>query len=286
MAAPDERPRTALEPGERGPAVLIVGGLLTSPWEYLAMRRDLLAVGASRVWLAPVLGMHWLVGAFIGLGSAASVVAATIDALAKLDGRPILLIGHSAGGILARLATASARFEGARRASRDSVGALVTLGTPHRATRVDGRLGLHGRRALRFLGRHAASPDALPTLTVGSDFDVADDGGGGRAVRRVRAGLASATYYALRGHGPRPGRGDGMVPFETAFVPGSEQIRLEGIAHAPVVWLAPWYGSPEGIAQWWDAAVELWRAGSATGEPVVQGTEPEPEPKPVVRSAP
>jgi hypothetical protein len=244
----------------RGPAVLIVGGFMTSPWEYLVMRRDLRRAGAERVWIAPVLGVHWLLSTFIGLGSAAAIVAATIDALARVDGRPILVIGHSGGGILARLATATRSLEGARLARPDAVGALVTLGTPHGATRVDGSLGRHGRRAVAFLARHGATPDAPPTLTVGSDFDAANEGGGGRALRRLRAELATATYFALRGrpvHGPK---GDGMVPLETAFVPGSLQIRLRGIAHAPLVWLAPWYGSPEGIAQWWADAVRLWRA--------------------------
>lgn len=257
--------RSAAADPARGPAVLIVGGLLTSPWEYLVMRRDLLAAGAGRVWIAPVLGIHWLLSAFVGLGSAAALVATTIDRLASTDGRPILLIGHSGGGVLARLATATAPFEGARRAHPVGVGALVTLGTPHRATRVDGILGRHGIHALRFLERHGAPPDAPPTLTVGSDFDVANEGRGGAALRRVRSELASATYFALRGRGADVPRGDGMVPFETAFLPGSVQVRLRGIAHAPLVWMAPWYGSPEGIAAWWDDAVRLWRdrAGSS-----------------------
>ena len=232
------------------------------------MRRDVFAAGARRVWIAPVLGMHWLASMFVGLASPASVVAATVDALHQVDGRPILLIGHSAGGILARLATASAPFDGARRARSGAVGALVTLGTPHGATRVDGTLGRHGRRAVRFLTAHGAPPDVPPTVTVGSDFDVAGDGGGGRGSRRVHAGLASATYFALRGHAAGPALGDGMVPLETMFLSGSAEIRLSGIAHAPLVWLAPWYGSPEGIATWWEDAVRLWREGI--------GSRPEP----------
>jgi hypothetical protein len=263
--------------GHRGPAVLIVGGFMTSPWEYLAMRRDLLRAGAERVWIAPVLGVHWLLSTFIGLGSATSIVAATVDALARVDGRPIVVIGHSGGGVLARLATATRSFEGARVAPPDAVGALVTLGTPHGATRVDGSLGRHGRRAVAFLARHGAAPDAPRTLTVGSDFDAAREGGGGHAIRRLRAELASATYFALRGRPAVDPKGDGMVPLETAFVPGSVEIRLRGIAHAPLVWLAPWYGSPEGMAQWWDEAVRLWRASAdarpgEADEPALQST--------------
>jgi hypothetical protein len=241
---------------------------MTSPWEYLVMRRDLVRAGAERVWIAPVLGVHWLLSTFIGLGSATSVVAATIDALARADGRPILVIGHSGGGILGRLATATRSFEGARLARPGGVGALVTLGTPHGATRVDGSFGRHGRRAVAFLARHGAAPDAPPTLTVGSDFDAAREGGGGHAVRRLRAELARATYFALRGRPAEDPKGDGMVPLETAFVPGSVQIRLRGIAHAPLVWLAPWYGAPDGIAQWWDEAVRLW---GAAAEPHAEG---------------
>jgi hypothetical protein len=90
-------------------------------------------------------------------------------------------------------------------------------------------------------------------------------------VRRMRAGLASVCYAALRGPAARGGPGDGMVPFESAFLPGSVELRLHGLAHAQVLWGAPWYGSPEGIAQWWGDGVRLWReAVGSTEEAVVR----------------
>src|SRR5439155_6587356 len=154
MARTTPRPPTRTE---RGPAVLIVGGLLTSPWFYRAMRRPLVARGASHVAIAPLFGAHWLASAFIGLGPATSIVARAIEQSSDDDGGgPILVVGHSGGGILVRLATAQRSFDGALRARPGAVGALVPLGTPPLAVRVDGTLGRQGMRALRFLARYGS----------------------------------------------------------------------------------------------------------------------------------
>lgn len=246
---------------ERGPTVLIVGGLMTSPPVYWALRRRLLRRGASRVAIAPVFGLHWLVAAFIGLGPATSIVARAIERLSDRDGgRPILVIGHSGGGILVRLALAGKPFDGARRARPGAVGAVVTLGAPHSATHVDGTFGRQGRLALRFLARHglvADSPEASPAwLAIGSTFSQGRREGRGDAGRILR-GLTRVCYVALLGPQGRRAQGDGMVPLECAFLPGAERIELRGFAHAPLA--RRWYGTEEGLDQWWDRAVAVWR---------------------------
>src|SRR5439155_25314708 len=86
------------EPGrvaapERGPAVLIVGGLLTSWLWYWPVEARFKARGASRVAVAPLWLWQWLVAGFLGPGRAASLVAASVDPLAACDRRPILVVG-------------------------------------------------------------------------------------------------------------------------------------------------------------------------------------------------
>lgn len=44
--------------------------------------------------------------------------------------------------------------------------------------------------------------------------------------------------------------GDGIVPVNSALIPGSEQIILVGVSHHTVVG-RPWYGSEEVIRSWW-----------------------------------
>jgi hypothetical protein len=275
--------RTPASP-ERGPAVLIVGGLLTSPWVYWSMKRPLMARGASRVSIAPLFGVHWLVSAFVGLGPATSIVTRAIERLSDEDGgRPILVIGHSGGGILARLATARRSFDGARRAPSGAVGAIVTLGTPHLAQRVDGTLGRQGMRALRFLARFGSSaggpsrgpsaglsgdPEGPAVLSVGSSY-AEHDGGSPWSLPSLRTALARACYAALLGPAGRRGPGDGMVPVACAHLPGARTITLGGFAHGPFVWGARWYGAEAGIEAWWAQAARLWTAAVAGGSPTI-----------------
>ena len=251
----DESPET-----ERGPAVLIIGGLLTSWLWYWPLGGRFRDRGASRVTVAPLWLWHWLVAGFVGPARSTSVVAAAIDRLAAEDGRPIIVVGHSGGGILARLALAKRPFDGARPARRDAVGAVVTLGTPHLATRFGGTIGRHGLRALRFLQAPDQAPgpsDPWATLSVGGRLPDAPPSGGSLA-SRIRRQFSALCYAALLGPGGRGVPGDGLVPLQSALLPQGEQRALEGFAHAPLLG-SPWYFSEEGIDQWWGRAVELWR---------------------------
>lgn len=243
---------------ERGPAVLIIGGLLTSWVWYWPVRGHLMSLGASQVAVAPLWLLDWLVAGFLGPGRATSVVAAAINRLASEDGRPIMVVGHSGGGILARLALAREPFDGACMARPTAVGAVVTLGTPHRATRFGGTIGRQGLRALRFLRRLDRRPrpdDPFAMMTVGGRLPPF----GSSLVGRLRRGFSMMCYAALLGSRGRRLHGDGLVPQSCALLPHGTRCRLDGVAHAPLLG-SPWYFSEEGIRRWWGPALEAWHA--------------------------
>ena len=264
-------PTASADDSDRGPAVLFIGGFPTDSTWYEPTRGVLLRRGATRVTIAPLRLWHWLAAAFVGLGPAASIVARAMDELSDEDGgRPILVVGHSGGGILARLALARKSFDGACQARPGAVGAVVTLGTPHLAKRVDGTFGYHGRRALRFLARHEAPPPPRPAgwLSIGSHWS-ADDLGTGW-LPRLRRAVALVCYVVLLGAGGERAHGDGMVPLECAPLPGADHLRLEGLAHGPKFWGPRWYASDEGLDRWWGSAMEIWqRSLISGGEPQV-----------------
>jgi pimeloyl-ACP methyl ester carboxylesterase len=238
-----------------GPAVLLVGGLFTSPIWYRHLRGALLARGAARFSVAPVWFWHWLHAGFVGAERSASVVAEAVERLHAADGRPILLIGHSGGGILARLALSSRPFGRARRARPGSVGALVTLGTPHLATRFGGTIGRHGLRAIRFLQAQDGAPSSAASpwlMTVGGRLG---DDDGHRS--RLRSVVSTLSYRALLGPAGTAAAGDGLCPLSCALAPDGERLALHGIAHAPFLG-APWYLSSRALDGWWDRAVSLW----------------------------
>jgi hypothetical protein len=257
-------------PDEVDPTVLILGGFLTSPPLYVPMRRRLLERGAAGVVVAPVWLPDWLIAAQRGLGPILTRSArALLDACelaagsARGGGAPLLVVGHSAGGLTARLLTSPEPFAGRRLGVAHRIAAIVTLGTPHRVTPT----GIAGRRlasvATDFAERVVPGPAFAPTtgyLAVASQAVI------GHATRDRRARLAYGLYRSFDAdlvlddvHRADGVPGDGLVPVRTAGLAGVETIVLDGIAHGQTR-PGPWYGSDEALDVWWPRAVEVWRA--------------------------
>ena len=97
------------------PDVLILGGLLTPALGYRPLRRRLLARGARSVTIAPIHAIDWMAAGLVGLGPLTIRAGLAIRRTHRLAGRrPLLLVGHSGGGILARLALSPEPYEGRR----------------------------------------------------------------------------------------------------------------------------------------------------------------------------
>ncbi len=246
------------------PTVLLLGGYLTSPPFYLFMRRRLLERGAAAVVVGPIWLPDWILAGRRGLGP---IVTRSGKALLRAGstsagspasrGAPILVVGHSAGGVVARLLTSPEPFAGRRLDGASRIGAIVTLGTPHN---VD-ESGVIGRRladiGLRFADRVVPGPSFAPTtgyIAVTSRFVIGRRDGDRRQRRahRVYSGIVDSAE-----HGPL--EGDGLVPRRSATLAGVETLVLDGIAHGQSTH-HPWYGSPEAIDAWWPRAVGVWRA--------------------------
>lgn len=251
-------------PEEVAPTVLILGGFLTSPILYRLFRRRLIARGARAVVVANVWTPDWLIAGRRGLGAIATragramVVASQLsDASPESGGAPLLVVGHSAGGILARLLLVPEPFEGRRLGAVERVAAIVTLGTPHvvsSGARIGGRVA---SLAAAFADRCTPGAFYAPRVgyvAVGSRAVV------GRAKGRGRERIAFRLYRDLLGDiDGGVLEGDGLVPIQSATLPGATPIVLDGIAHGPGSG-QPWYGSDAAIDAWWPAALEAWRA--------------------------
>jgi hypothetical protein len=246
------------------PTVLVLGGFMTSPPMYLRLSRrlamrDTAVVVSSRVW-AP----DWMLAAWRGLGpiltrsGRALLLASERSAASPLSrGAPLLVIGHSAGGMLARLLTSPVPFAGRRLNAAGRIGAIVTLGTPHRVS-PDGDIGERiSMHATAFADR--AVPDACFAPRVGY-VSVASRAIIARPTGLGRERAAWRLYQALLPDldvDEYPG--DGLVPMRSALLPGSRQIVLDGPVHGQLSG-RPWYGSEPHIDEWWPAAVNAWRA--------------------------
>lgn len=276
------------DPDAVRPTVLLIGGFVTSPPIYGRLVARLVERGAAGVVVAPIWLPDWILGGLRGFGSLATragralIVAGAASAASPLSrGAPVLVVGHSTGGLVARLLTSPVPFEGRRFGAATRIGAIVTLGTSH------------------GLGASAVPPIAGLTRTVAFLENVVPGGAFGptigylaatsRGVVARRAGttrerFAAAAYPALLG--PRrtveeaPVAGDGFVPLRIATLPGAGLVVLDSAVHGPLAG-GPWYGSPGNVDVWWPLAVETWRQAlraRATEPPGRSGAALEPRP--------
>lgn len=236
------------------PSVLIVGGFATVPPNYWPLRRRLLARGAARVDIAPLWTPDWVLGALLGFGSVMLRTGRAIGRTWRDGGRkPVIVVGHSAGGIAARLAMADKPFNGRIADVSEAVGCLVTLGTPHGLYRLTNRYRHAGHAATEFLDRATPGAYFAPRTSYLSV--------GGRTPGAEFPGLAGDLANELFGVAvgkETQAPGDGIVPFSAVHLDGATQLTYEDVRHGMVG--APWYGDDVMLDRWWPVALDLWHA--------------------------
>jgi hypothetical protein len=255
--------------------VLVLGGFLMSPPVYRPFVRDLRARGVADVVVGNVWTMDWMLAACRGLGpvltrSGRALLEASARSEALAGGAPVLVVGHSAGGMSARLLTSPEPFAGRRLNGSSRIGAIVTLGTPHVVTRSVAARNRVGAEAAGFANRVVPGAAFAPRtgyLAVASR----------KAVARRHGSPAERRLFAVYdGLTPERGRdeieGDGLVPLASALLPGAAQLVLDDAAHGQGFG-RDWYGSPRILDRWWPLALDAWRGAlGARAEAVFDGS--------------
>jgi len=171
-------------------------------------------------------------------------------------GARVTLVGHSAGGWLARAFLASGPDGG----PHPGVSALVSLGTPHQPPPAASD---PTRGALAWL--HASWPGAAfaPNVRYVCVAGRAVSGSTAPLDKGSPAAYSARSYTTLLpgtdGHGVM---GDAVVPTECALLPGSAAVVLPGVWHSMArvgtfdeASGLPWYGSEEVVDHWLEALV-------------------------------
>jgi len=226
--------------------IVIVGGILSFPTIYSRMRRTLARLTDRPVGIVEVHGYHWLRS--LRPAGWVSILKrldqAVRQAVSQSAGGKIMLVAHSAGGLVARLYLSPEPFLGQTYGGLEYVDGLITLSSPHHYQRRSIHGGwLPGWLEERYPGAYFA-PQVNYTSVAGRLIR-------GNCHGTPRERLAYGLYKELGGDGQV--WGDGVVPVSSALLRGSRHLVLEGVSHY-AGFGGPWFGSAQVISRWWDSA--------------------------------
>lgn len=231
--------------------ILIVGGFGSNYPQYAALRSYLAEVSGRHVAVVPITLFEWAgVIASDSYGALLRVLDRTVrETLTAQRARRLILVAHSAGGVLARIYMGDQPY-GPRRLlynGFERIAALVSLGTPHTAS-CSGRQGGLNQIAFvqaRYPGAYWRFIHYVSVMGRGI-YGVAD----GPPPERG----AWQSYAMLTGDGAQ--WGDGVVPLACGLLEGSRKLVIPGLRHDPRP-DRPWYGTSVPIVSAWWEQVEL-----------------------------
>jgi pimeloyl-ACP methyl ester carboxylesterase len=229
---------TPLEP------IVMIGGFGSHWTDYKPVAKILSHVSGRRVFITGINRLTWLVGSIVDynlmLDRAHNAVT---HALEQTGAQKVILVGHSAGGVVGRaylgdkvLKTHHRAYSGHERVTR-----LVTLGSPLRAARDATRPGVQQAAWVdeAYPGRYY---DHIQYLTVCGKLIE------GRASGSLRQRQAFNSYRWVSTQGEQ--WGDGTIPLSQSTIDGVPSLTLDGIGHSPN-WGRWYFSTPEVIRSWW-----------------------------------
>jgi pimeloyl-ACP methyl ester carboxylesterase len=233
--------------------VAILGGFMSVPRTYWLMRDRLAELTGQPVLIADVGFRDWARSVSdAGWARILDKLALVARQLARQSPTgKITLVGHSAGGVMARLYLSDRPFQERTYSGLGHVNALITLGSPHNERSMQMQRWLNGE----YPGVYFA-PCVCYVSIAGKAVQGRRDGSFGQR-------LAYRSYLGLSGVGDE--WGDGLVPISSAILPDSRPVVLDGVSHFSLSML-PWYGSAEVVPRWWTASAK-------EGESICAGPE-------------
>jgi triacylglycerol esterase/lipase EstA (alpha/beta hydrolase family) len=223
---------------------ILLPGYLAGASDYTPLQQHLQSLGYP-TWVVPLRWQDWL--QTLGGRSVTPIIrqldATVQQAMAESGADRVNLIGHSAGGWVARIylgdqpyAIHAVDAENPAWDGYRKVHTLISLGTPHISQE---RWTLKNLNFVNQTYPGAFHASVRYVCVAGKTFF-------GRRWR-VPGGLAYSSYQLTCGVGES--WGDGITPIAAAHLEGAENLVIEGAQHSPRGDRL-WYGSPSVLSQW------------------------------------
>lgn len=226
--------------------VVLVGGFGSNWHIYQPFGRLLARVSGRRVFITTLTRITWLVAS---AGDYKLLVTrlhhAVMHALAKTSATRAIIVGHSAGGVVAR-AYLGDTLEGENQPGyrgHERIMRLITLGSPLTAANDALHAGLRHANWIdsKYPGAFYA-PDVQYLAVIGRFRE-------GKRYGHYRERRAYRAYEYMSGNGAQ--WGDGVVPVSMSTPDGIPAIEIDGVSHSPVL-SSRWYGADEAVvSMWW-----------------------------------
>lgn len=222
---------------------VIIPGYLAGAEPYQPLEKTLAQHGV-RAFTVPLTRWSWV--PTVGGRSIQPILAAIAATVAQVKAETgcdrVNLVGHSAGGWVARIYLGDTPYDVHRR-DRDRpncwsghrhVQTLITLGTPHDSQE------RWTRKNLNFVNQTypGAFHEGVRYVCVAGKAIYGD---------RWRTWFTYNSYQLTCGEGAS--WGDGITPIESAHLEGADNRILDQVYHSPRPGLA-WYGTPSAVEQW------------------------------------
>ncbi|GAC1462668.1 MAG: lipase [Ktedonobacteraceae bacterium] len=219
--------------------VVIVPGLFARPQHYRAWVQRLEALSAHiQVFVVDASLAHWQGTLTERFGPLLQLLGATVaEALRQTGASKVTLIGHSAGGRVARLWLSDRSYNDVTCGGHWLTRALIMLGAANQTQEP------WSRKSVAWANRYAPGafyPNVTYVTVIGKAVQA-------RLSARPQEILASINY---RVQGGLAGQwGDGVIPVTQAALPGATNMVIEGIWHVAIAG-RPGYESAAALECW------------------------------------